>query len=66
MQGVRRSRAATNVNDCIAVMQQICDNETFDNIFETATAVYREDIVMPLLTARQKNRTNVPANNAQD
>ena len=56
--------AATSVNDCIAVMQQVRDDGTFDSVFEAAGVAYGEDIAMPRLTARQRNRTNVPADSA--
>jgi len=56
--------AVNRVKDCIAVMQQIRDDDTFDAAFQAATEICGEEITMPRLTARQRNRTNVPATNA--
>jgi len=58
--------AVNSVKDCIAVMQQIRDDDTFDAVFQAATEICREEITMPCLTARQRNRTKVPATNAAD
>jgi len=58
--------AITSIHDCVAVMQQIRDDATYDRAFDAATALYGEDIGMPRLTARQRNRTNVPANSAHE
>ena len=58
--------AITSVNDCVAVMQQIRDDVTFEQLFEAATAVYGDAIPMPRLTTRQRNRVNVPASSAQE
>jgi len=58
--------AVNSVKDCIAVMQQIRDDDTFDAVFQAATEICGEEITMPRLTARQRNRTNVPATNAAD
>ena len=38
----------------------------FDQIFARATELHDGDITMPRITARQRNRSNVPANNAQE
>jgi len=59
-------RAVTSVQDCVAVMQQIRDNGTYTRIFETAAALYGEDVQMPRLAARQQHRTNVPASTADE
>jgi len=57
-------RAVDSVKDCVAVLQQFREGDMFDKIFMQATELNNGEITMPRVTARQKNRSNVPANNA--
>ena len=42
------------------------DDGTFASVFQAATALHGDEIGMPRLTTRQRNRNNVPASSAQE
>ena len=54
-------QASQSIDDCLTVLQQLRDDDTFSDIFARATAINEEEISMPRLTARQQNRSNVTA-----
>jgi len=47
-------------------MNGIRDDGTFLSVFQAATALHGDEIGMPRLTTRQRNRSNVPASSAQE
>lgn len=58
--------AMDNIQDCQAVLQKYrIDDDVFTRLFSRATELNGEDITAPRTTGRQKNRSNTPAENAQ-
>lgn len=57
--------AVSGIEDCASVLQHFRDGDEFQKIFERASAAYGEEIPLPRLTGRQKNRCNVPADTAE-
>jgi len=56
--------ASQSIDDCLTVLQQFRDDETFSEIFVRATAINEEEILMPRLTARQQHRSSMPASSS--
>ena len=59
-------RASHSIEDCITVLQPHRNGETFDGIFSRSTKINGGEIAMPRVTKRQSNRSNVPADCAND
>lgn len=59
-------QAVDSVQDCVAVLQQFRNDDTFERIFSRASDLFDEEISMPRIVARQRNRCNVSADNAQE
>ena len=58
--------ASESVRDCITTLQQMRSDEKFTKIFETAEQQHGEKIEMMRINARQSNRDNHPAQNAEE
>ena len=58
--------ASQSIDDCLTVLQQFRQDNTFDQIYARATATNGEEIQMPRMTARQRNRNNVPATSSNE
>ena len=58
--------ACESVRDCITTLQQMRTDETFEKIFEAAEEQHGERIEMSRINARQTNRENHPAQNAEE
>ena len=58
--------ACESVRDCITTLQQMRTDETFKKIFEVAEEQHGERIEMSRINARQTNRENHPAQNAEE
>lgn len=54
------------MQDCIAVLQDFRNDDTFDELFDRATKLNGEEISKPRTVGRQLNRCNVPAKNAKE
>jgi hypothetical protein len=59
--------AMKDVQDCLTTLRELRDDVHFNRIFQRAVvANNNEPIETPRLTAKQKNRSNVPADNPEE
>jgi hypothetical protein len=62
-------KAVSDAMDCITVLQQYRHDEMFEKIFARGSAVaklYDEDVAIPRLTGKQRNRANIPATSIEE
>jgi hypothetical protein len=67
LQGVSQdlAQAVNSIQECVDVLQDFRNDDTFDDVFQRAEETFGDKLVMPRITGRQTQRSNAPADTVQ-